>query len=150
MQFIGIDPGINGGFACIESGKVNAWRMPATEKDVKKLLDDIKYNDTGDDSFCLIEEVHSMPGNSARSMFTFGQNYGMLRAMLIACYIPFETVTPTVWQKEFGLTNRKISKTKKKNKHKAKAQELFPLIDPMTHALADALLIAEYAKRKFK
>tara|TARA_B100000519_G_scaffold107704_1_gene93344 strand:+ start:168 stop:617 length:450 start_codon:yes stop_codon:yes gene_type:complete len=149
MQFIGIDPGINGGIALIERGRVLAWRMPPTEKDVKKLLDDIQY-DTDDKTFCLIEEVHSMPGNSARSMFTFGQNYGMLRAMLIASYIPFETVTPTVWQKEFGLTNRKISKTKKKNKHKAKAQELFPTIDPMTHALADALLIAEYAKRKYK
>lgn len=149
MQFIGIDPGINGGIALIERGQVLAWRMPPTEKDVKKLLDDIQY-DTDDKTFCLIEEVHSMPGNSARSMFTFGQNYGMLRAMLIASYIPFETVTPTVWQKEFGLTNRKISKTKKKNKHKAKAQELFPTIDPMTHALADALLIAEYAKRKYK
>ena len=149
MQFIGIAPGINGGIALIERGQVLAWRMPPTEKDVKKLLDDIQY-DTDDKTFCLIEEVHSMPGNSARSMFTFGQNYGMLRAMLIASYIPFETVTPTVWQKEFGLTNRKISKTKKKNKHKAKAQELFPTIDPMTHALADALLIAEYAKRKYK
>tara|TARA_Y100000401_G_C8312323_1_gene220490 strand:+ start:280 stop:729 length:450 start_codon:yes stop_codon:yes gene_type:complete len=149
MQFIGIDPGINGGIALIERGRVLAWRMPPTEKDVKKLLDDIQY-DTDDKTFCLIEEVHSMPGNSARSMFTFGQNYGMLRAMLIASYIPFETVTPTVWQKEFGLINRKISKTKKKNKHKAKAQELFPTIDPMTHALADALLIAEYAKRKYK
>lgn len=149
MQFIGIDPGINGGIALITRGQVHAWRMPHTEKDVKKLLDDIQY-DTDEKSFCLIEEVHSMPGNSARSMFTFGQNYGMLRAMLVAGYIPFETVTPTVWQKEFGLTNRKMTKTKKKNKHKAKAQELFPLIEPMTHAIADALLIAEYAKRKYK
>ena len=149
MQFIGIDPGINGGIALIEPHRVHAWRMPATDKDVKKLLEDCKYDGDGE-VFCLIEEVHSMPGNSARSMFTFGQNYGMLRAMLVACYIPFETVTPTVWQKEFGLTHRKITKTKKKNKHKAKAQELFPLIDPMTHALADALLIAEYAKRKYK
>lgn len=40
-----------------------------------------------------------------------------------------------------------IRRANKKNRHKAKAQQLFPAWH-ITHATADALLIAEYARRK--
>ena len=35
----------------------------------------------------------------------------------------------------------------KKNRHKALAEELFPEVKRVTHANADALLIAEYGRR---
>ena len=146
MRFVGIDPGKNGGFALLDNGSAHAWKMPETEKDVQDLFEELAL---GEKVFCLIEEVHAMPGQGVVSMFSFGRNYGMLRAMLVANYIPFETVTPQTWQREYGLTNRQSSKTVKKNHHKARAQELFPHIK-MTHALADALLIAEYARRNSK
>ena len=143
--YVGIDPGTQGGIAIVSTNSAYAYAMPETE--TLSIFEEISNFDT---VFALIEDVHSMPGNSARSMFTFGRNYGMLRAMLIANYIPFETVTPTTWQKEFGLINRKLTKTAKKNTHKARAQELFPSIDKITHKTADALLIAEYCKRANK
>jgi hypothetical protein len=66
---------------------------------------------------------------------------------LIASGVPFEAVTPGKWQKEFGLLAKKgETKTAKKNRHKARAQELFPDLK-ITHATADALLIAEYGRR---
>jgi crossover junction endodeoxyribonuclease RuvC len=145
--YVGIDPGTQGGIAIVSANSAYAYAMPETERDTLSIFEEISNFDT---VFALIEDVHSMPGNSPRSMFTFGRNYGMLRAMLIANYIPFETVTPTTWQKEFSLVNRKLGKTAKKNTHKARAQELFPSIEKITHKTADALLIAEYCKRTNK
>jgi crossover junction endodeoxyribonuclease RuvC len=88
-----------------------------------------------------------MPQQGVSSVFTFGQNYGMLRGILAALKIRREFVTPSVWQKAMGcITRSGIPKTAKKNFHKTKAQELFPGLK-ITHAIADALLICEFAKR---
>ena len=102
--YVGIDPGTQGGIAIVSANSAYAYAMPETERDTLSIFEEISNFDT---VFALIEDVHSMPGNSARSMFTFGRNYGMLRAMLIANYIHFETVTPTTWQKEFRDTKHR-------------------------------------------
>ena len=89
-----------------------------------------------------------MPKQGVASTFKFGRSYGNLEAFLIAAEIPFERVVPSVWQREFGLISKKgETKTAKKNRHKAKAQELFPSVK-VTHAVADALLIAEWHRRR--
>ena len=89
-----------------------------------------------------------MPGQGVTSMFNFGKSYGNLEAFLVAAAIPFERVTPSVWQREFGLIKKKgETHTQKKNRHKSLAQELFPSVK-VTHAVADALLIAEYGRRQ--
>jgi hypothetical protein len=59
---------------------------------------------------------------------------------IVAAGIPFETVTPQKWQKTLGCLTKGD-----KNVSKRKAQELFPDIK-ITHAIADSLLIAHYAK----
>ncbi len=150
--FIGIDPGKKGGIAVIRDDVAVAYKIRDTLGDNRDLFEQIsEYSN----SFCLIEEVHAMPGNGVRSMFEFGKNFGMLLTFLSSNYIAFETVTPQMWQKEFGLLTgqlkettgkREFTKTEKKRCHYEKAQELFPHIK-MTHALADALLIAEFNRR---
>ena len=35
---IGVDPGVNGGIAFLHDGKVVAYKMPATERDIYDLL----------------------------------------------------------------------------------------------------------------
>jgi hypothetical protein len=55
--------------------------------------------------------------------------------------IPFEEVSPVKWQKVMGCLSKGD-----KNVTKAAAQRLFPDIK-ITHAIADALLIAEYGRR---
>ena len=89
----------------------------------------------------VIEKVHSMPRQGVRSMFTFGQQYGFCRAMLIAHSFPFQAVAPNVWMREMGLKTRGDKKV-----NYSRAQELFPNIR-VTHAIADACLLAEYARR---
>jgi crossover junction endodeoxyribonuclease RuvC len=108
----------------------------------------------------MLEKVHAMPGQGVTSMFKFGQNYGFVRGCLFSSGIPFEDVHPKTWQKEFAITPRKSGEAKGllKERLRAKAQQLFPDLaiwsEPRSlgkqRAICDALLIAEYCRRKFK
>lgn len=141
-MFIGIDPGKSGGIAFAFDGNYDAIKMPATLADVFSEL----VNATCD-ATALIEKVGPMPKQGVKSMFSFGENYGALQMVLTALGCPWDLVTPAKWQKEFGLYGKKLEGTAKKNAHKAVAQRLFPTVK-VTHATADALLIAEYCRRK--
>lgn len=142
---IGIDPGASGGIAFIPDNLPSrAWavKMPETLAD---LWDVFHQMDNGDwtryQIHACLEKVHSMPGQGVASSFKFGQGFGHLEMALTAARIPFTYVTPQKWQKEMQcLTGGD------KNVSKARAQQLFPHIK-ITHALADALLIAEFCRR---
>ena len=83
-----------------------------------------------------------MPKQGVASSFKFGVSYGLLRMALIASGIPWEEITPNQWQKALGCLSRGD-----KNTTKARSQQLFPRIK-VTHAVADALLLAEFCRRK--
>jgi hypothetical protein len=76
------------------------------------------------------------------SAFTFGRGYGGLLMALTALEIPFVDVSPQKWQGAIGCMTKGD-----KNVSKAKAQAMFPTIK-ITHAIADALLIAEWCRRQ--
>tara|TARA_R110002110_G_scaffold13929_3_gene66119 strand:+ start:4111 stop:4587 length:477 start_codon:yes stop_codon:yes gene_type:complete len=147
--YLGLDPGKSGGLAIIwTSGKIEVMSMAETETGIRELFP------KEEGGVAIIEKVHSMPKQGVASMFTFGRNYGFLRACLICLEIPFEEVTPQKWQKEFSFAKAKDKKTHKLNLL-AKAQQLFPQLslwkEPRTlgkqKTICDALLIAEYCKR---
>ena len=140
MVSIGIDPGISGGIAAIgENGLVViAKKMPETERDVCDFLSNFDSH-----SFAFIESVHAMPKQGVSSTFKFGRNYGFLRGVLIALQIPFQEVSPAVWQRKMECLSHGD-----KNITKARAQQLFPNVT-VTHAVADALLIAEHGRREY-
>ena len=75
------------------------------------------------------------------SAFTFGRGLGQLEGIITALGLPLERIAPQVWQKALGCLSKGD-----KNVTKRKAQELFPSLK-ITHATADALLIAEYGRR---
>lgn len=138
MNYIGIDPGKSGGIAIITpGGGAYAHKMPETDRDLLDLLSEF----SADDNRAVLEQVHAMPGQGVTSTFTFGRGYGKLEMALCASLIPFETVTPQKWQKLMGCLTKGD-----KNVSKAAAQRLFPHLK-VTHAIADALLIAEYCRR---
>jgi len=152
MLHIGIDPGQSGGIAYVDSDdmpKAFAMKMPVTERDIWDAL----HSHDGLDVRFFVEKVGPARGKDGRkqgvsSAFKFGQGYGFLRGCIIAD--GFDEVAPTKWQKEFGLVfpaSMGLTPTDKKNRHKAKAQQLFPHLK-ITHAIADALLIAEWARRQ--
>jgi len=142
---IGIDPGASGGIAWITDGEPCVEKMPNTLTDLWDLIHSLNFN-AGPNSMnrpkAYIEQVHSMPGQGVASSFKFGQGYGALEMALTAAGIPFERVSPQKWQKALGCLTKG-----NKNVSKRKAQELFPQLK-ITHATADALLIAEWGRRQ--
>lgn len=150
MTVIGLDPGVNGGIAWIADGKACVEKMPDTLQDLWELIDNIRlasqievgryYDNTHIRAY--LEQVSSSPQMGVKSSFTFGNGFGHLEMALTAAGIPFERVRPQVWQKFLGCMTGGD-----KNVSKRKAQELFPQIK-CTHATSDALLIAEFGRRK--
>jgi hypothetical protein len=147
MRFIGLDPGVSGGVAIIDDGDVRAYSMPTTPQELADLLRGLGSART------VCERVGAARGRDGRkqgvsSAFTFGVSYGTSLGVLAALRIPHELVTPAVWQKEFGLVaSGNNNLTAKKNAHKAAAARLFPSLR-IIHATADALLLAEWLRRR--
>lgn len=143
---LGIDPGKNGGIAWFIDGKPCVEKMPATIADLWQLIDSIAsevpmiYRQREIKAY--LEQVSAMPGQGVTSCFTFGNGFGHLEMALTAANIPFERVSPQKWQKAMSCMTKG-----NKNVSKARAQELFPSIS-ITHAKADALLIAEFGRRE--
>jgi hypothetical protein len=135
---IGIDPGKGGGIAWIDDDMPGAIAMPDTLKDLFELLQDISCEGN---ATAYLEQVASSPQMGVKSAFTFGNGFGHLEMALTACSIPFQRIRPQAWQKELGCLTKGD-----KNVTKRRAQELFPDLQ-ITHATADALLIAEYGRR---
>ena len=144
-MYLGIDPGKSGGVALVSPNRnaVFAVKMPATEEGIARLFEEVAIENRP--TACFLEYVHAMPGQGVTSMFNFGQNFGAIKAALYAARIDFNIVSPVKWQKTVGLIYPGLSKTEKKNRHKARAADLFSDIK-ITHAIADALLIAEYTR----
>lgn len=147
-SYLGIDPGVNGGIACLwEDGTIwFAEKMPDTHAEILAVL----WNGMGDlgglrlnsdVTSALIENVSSSPQMGVVSAFTFGKGYGALLMGLTAMRIPFATVTPRIWQNALECCTGGD-----KNVSKRRAQQLFPTVK-VTHAIADALLIAEFHRR---
>jgi hypothetical protein len=73
--FIGIDPGKSGGI-CATNGTISICsKCPGTVADMVGVLSAML--DIDSNPMCVIESVHSMPGQGVASTFTFGTNYGM-------------------------------------------------------------------------
>ncbi len=151
MLFIGIDPGVSGGIAVIgDSGYVIAThKMPATGRDLIDLLAPYSDDTPGFEPVACIEKVnpgvfgHGKAGMKMGvvSAFTFGRNVERAHMALLAQRIPYDEVLPVKWQTTLGCRSKGD-----KNVTKARAQQLFPHVK-VTHAIADALLIAEFCRR---
>lgn len=146
MNIIGIDPGMNGAVVCLyDYNKIETIRLIDIGMDVFDFLCKCKKDNIN--TWAYIEQIHPMkfehPISQGKMMYNFGYCVGLLTGSMI----PFEFVSPQRWKKAMGCIAPKGStSTQKKNIDKALAQRLFPNIK-ITHAIADALLIAEYGRR---
>jgi len=145
--FIGIDPGIKGGIAVIYNDNYRVWPTPGTVAGMADVLIELKGQGTNLAMYCCIERVHSFPGNSGRSMFTFGCNYGQWLGILATLKIPYIQVTPHKWMAHHGSMPK--NKKDRKNHIKHLAQQRFPDVD-ITLATSDAMLIANYMRETNK
>lgn len=143
---LGIDPGQAGGFALLTlSGEIVAvWPMPETERDVCEGISEFAPRI----ATVALEKVNAFTGKDrtrgVASTAKFMQGYGFLRGVLTVLQLRVEDIRPQVWQQSLGcLTGGKKAVTRQK------AQQLFPRCHVrITNKIADALLIAEYARRQ--
>lgn len=143
---LGIDPGVRGGLAVLAPGGkvlfVQGFKPEMTQADLVHVVKQgvealLRF---GSDS-CFIEKVGFKPGDGGMGAFTFGRVDGLLRGAALAFGLTVREVSPVMWQSRMGcLTGGN------KNVSKNKALSLFPDIK-ITHAIADALLIAEHGRR---
>lgn len=132
--YIGIDPGVSGGIAGVdEAGDVVfAVKMPDTTLGLLTVLRARSARAIG-----LLEFVHATPQMGVRSAFTFGHGVGRLEAALEAAGIPYSEIAPARWQ---NLMDCRTGGNK--NVTKAWAARRWPSTK-ITHAIADALILAE-------
>lgn len=167
--YIGIDVGKKGGLVALKgSENKGKWAIPTIGNDIDgAALSNILLSLKDDyDAVVLIEDVHSVFGASAKANFTFGFVCGLIEGVVIAAKMKFVKVQPKVWQKEIWTTpdieyevGGKEGKRKKVNTKLTSlksAMRLFPNFDfratersKVAHdGIVDALLIAEYGRRK--
>lgn len=143
--YIGIDPGKSGGIAVIDEYTNERWAIPYSDEELLKTADyAMEY-----DCICCLEKVGAMPGQGVTSMFNFGKAYGYIKGVLEAFGIPYQEISPQKWKKEFGLNSDKTASVEV-------CRRLFPDVNLLAtprckkahDGMAEALLLAEYARRK--
>lgn len=169
--YIGIDPGSVGFMAAIfPDGRIKfASIADLDELALHDWLSSVKT--MSGQVAAVLEDVHALFGSSAKSTFSFGEIKGLLKGLLIANKIPYTLVQPKTWQREIWsnqdvVATVKIAKRKngevkvKEVNTKATsvnaARRLFPETDfrknerckKVDDNKVDALLMAEYARRK--
>lgn len=144
--YIGLDPGKKGAMAAVhEDGSVSV--IPFDERRYIVFLGLIAGNDVK----CCIEQVHSLPREGVKSVWSFGQNYGWITGILDAFGIPYQAVPPNKWKREYSLL-----KADKKQSTEV-CRRLFPNVSLKRTErckkdddnMAEALLLCEYARRHF-
>lgn len=144
VSVIGIDPGRNGAISYISPDRslIKAIKMPENEDDI--LAELLILFELGE-SVVYLEKAQSMAfkmeGMAFSGMSKYLAHYGFLRGCLKAIGFNIVDIRPSDWQKALSCRTKGD-----KNVTKNKAIELFPHMK-ITHANADALLLAEYGYR---
>ena len=144
--YIGIDPGGSSGaiaWITVDFYGITAYGHFEFSKNTLLEWYDKLTAITGNPT-CVVESVHSMPGQGVSSSMKFGVNVGHIEMALTAAGIPFEKTTPQKWMKFYGMTKDKNeTKTEWKKRLRERLQQLIPNLK-VTNNNADAYLIAYY------
>lgn len=145
---LGVDPGLRGGIALLHGdgriggvwslGDCNApWELVDTVRTVTRALR------LAGGCQAYLEKVGYIPGDGGKGLATFMRLVGILEGAFLALGVEVIEVYPQLWQAKLECLSRGD-----KNVTKARAKALFPEYERMTHAVADALLIAAYGQQR--
>lgn len=168
MKIVGIDPGLSGAIALLgyQSNRVIVWDTPTLAvrmgkgqrtydaQSMVELLHKIKPD------YAVLERQQAMVGfrknpatgamekvpQGVSSTFKTGYGYGLWLGILIGLGIPHLVVSPQMWQKE--MYQGAVGEGKARSMYVA--GQLFPGVHILKskHGRADAILLAEYGRRK--
>jgi len=167
--YIGIDIGKKGGIAVISSDEITTYPIPLIKdelsySDLFDLIEHIQLTDlakANGDIHIVFEKLGVIFGTSKITAFSMGYQSGAIEMIAIALKIPYTKVPAKQWQKEMFQGVEIIKKPGRTNNDtKAMAliavNRIFPK-QKLTFGtkatkphdgLIDALLMAQYAKRK--
>ena len=166
MIYIGVDPGLGGGFAITKPTGIETLIMPTNtieksgknkriidHKGLKEIFEVFKNKAC----YTTIEKQQAMSKQGIKqgvgAMVTLGIGYGSLIQVLTDFEIPFEEVRAQVWQKEFG-----IARGDTKAQALEVCQSLFPKLNLLGteksrvehKGIVDAVLIMQYGIMRYK
>lgn len=136
--FLGIDPGQSGAYAVVDENGSPVGHVKGKDS----CTDRAAFLREHVAVFGMLERVNAMPKQGVSSTFKFGTSFGEAIGILEALGIRHELITPSKWQQVMSCRTGGD-----KNVSKQAAQRLFPGLK-VTHAIADAYLIAECARRR--
>jgi len=127
MLILGIDFGKKGGFALVNEAEKIIYKctMPIREDNeiditnLENIIDKVLggMDATWTDVKVYGEKLHAIYGTSAKSTFTFGQDYGAVRAAIEILIEPVELVRAVDWQRRI-FTRFELKEVKKKNSNR--------------------------------
>ena len=149
---IGIDPGLTGAIAILdsESGEIVSLEdMPVIPEGGKKkvsgngLMRIFGGYDRHQVEMVYLERVGARPGQGVVSMFSFGRSYGAVESAVSLMGFPMTYVSPQRWKRSAGLVGSP------KDASRGKVLDLYPEADvhrKKDSGRADAVLIARYGE----
>lgn len=147
---VGIDPGFGGALAFLPcSGEPEIIDMPTLElvrnRRIKRVIDahvlaDILQSRAPLHAF--VEQVASMPGQGASSVFAFGQGYGTILGILAALEIAHTLIPPQRWKKAMRVPAAKDAARARASQIMPEAAHYWRLVKH--DGRAEAALIAFY------
>jgi crossover junction endodeoxyribonuclease RuvC len=98
----GIDPGVTGGIAFLEDGRVRTGDLPVADGALDaKAVAALIYSHRPDHIY--IERAQSYPGQGVASTFKFGQAYGTLLGVIGSLSINTSIIEAATWKRAVGL-----------------------------------------------
>lgn len=144
MIYVGIDPGKVGAVACLAAGSrllnIFGWN------DASQIIISLRHVLRNKRLRVAVEDTHAQPRFGAKSSYQFGYHCGVVAGMLMAHGVQHEFVRPREWQRMLRRADGKTTKARAR----ALARRLWPQddVDSMTEHAIDALLIAEWLRRR--
>lgn len=152
MIVLGIDPGIIGGWAIVDNGKlISAGELPVAGEGAQRMVSAplLRSVLAFRPDQAVVERVAAMPGQGVSSMFRFGRAVGIVEGVIGGASIPVLHVQPAVWKRHFGLGPDKEAA-------RQRAIETWPEMADLLfsrkkdHGAAEAALIALWGFRAAK
>jgi crossover junction endodeoxyribonuclease RuvC len=148
MKYLGIDPGLSGALAIVETINgvpvlVDAIDMPSTGSGAKMRVDTIaaaSWIAKHAPSMACVERAQAYPRQGSSSGFSYGRAVGAIEAAIALCQIPLTLVEASVWKRRLHLPG------KDKEAARQRALQLFPAQHALLnlkrhHGRAEAALI---------
>lgn len=147
-HYLGVDPGQHGGMAVVRSdGEPLIWtRMPQGTARIADWINGAcqQYPRV----VLVVEKSQAMPKQGISSAFRYGAHFGAFEALAVLLRLPYHEVPPSTWKKSMGVTSIKRESIDL-------CRRIFPSVDLVLpgcskehDGIAEALLVAEWARRK--